>query len=327
MERREFITLIGGAVALPLAANAQQAAMPVVGFLQSRGSDDAAYLVAALRRGLRDGGFIDGQSVRVEVRWAEGRFDRLPALAKELVGIPVAALAVGGGEPATVAAAAATSTIPIVFAMSGDPIKLGLVASFNRPGGNITGINILTTTLEPKRLGLLRDLAPDTATFGFLVNAPSFPPSAIQISDVQQAARETGMRVHILPATNEGEIEAAFETIAKERIRALAVAGSPFFDTHRQQIVALAARRGVPTIYHFREYAVAGGLISYGVDIVDTYRQIGLYVSQILKGTKPADLPVLLPTKFDLVINLKTAKALGIAIPPGVLAIADEVIE
>jgi putative tryptophan/tyrosine transport system substrate-binding protein len=324
--RREFITLLVGAAAWPIAARAQQPAMPVVGFLYSRGPDDAAHIAAAFRRGLRDGGFIDGQNVKVEYRWAHGRFDRLPAMAQELARMPLTVLVAGGGDPVAMAAKAATSTIPIVFAMGGDPIKLGFAASYNRPGGNATGINVLSVSLEPKRLGLLRDLVPAATTIGFLVNW-NFSPAPRQISDAEEAARATGVRLEILRASSEREIDAAFETIAKARIHALAVAASPFFDTRRGQIVALAARHAVPAIYHFREYAYAGGLMSYGVDIVDIYRQVGLYAAQIVSGAKPADLPILLPTKFELVINLETAKALGLAIPPGVLAIADEVIE
>lgn len=300
--------------------------MPLVGYLHSRGADDSAHIIAAFRRALRDGGFIEGQNVKVVYRWAVGQFDRLPALAQELAHMPIAVLVAGGGEPAALAAKAATSTIPIVFAMSADPVKLGLAASFNRPGANATGINILSTTLEPKRLGLLHDLVPEAATIGFLVNK-GFPPAVGQISDVQEAARAIGVRIHVLEASSEREIDAAFETVAGNRIRALAVASSPYFDTRRDQIVALATRDAVPAMYHFREYAVAGGLISYGVDIIDVYRQLGLYTAQILKGVKPADLPIMLPTKFDLVINLKTAKALGVRIPDNLLSLADEVIE
>jgi putative ABC transport system substrate-binding protein len=325
--RREFFTLLGGAAAViasPL--RAQQARMPVIGYLHSRGPDDAAHIVAGFRRGLRDGGFIDGQNVKIEYRWARGQFARLPDFAKELVRMPVNVLIAGSGEPAPMAAKAATSTIPIVFAMSGDPVKLGLAASFNRPGGNVTGINIFTTTLDPKRLGLLHDLVPSAETIGFLAHT-SFPPSAGQIRNAEEAARAIGVRVHVLRADNDREIDVAFDVFARERIRALALASSPYFDTRRKQIIALAARNALPAMYHFREYPHDGGLISYGIDIVDAYRQIGLYAGQIIKGAKPADLPILQPTKFDLVINLKTAKTLGLTIPPGVLAIADEVIE
>jgi putative tryptophan/tyrosine transport system substrate-binding protein len=325
--RRAFITLLGGAAATwPLAARAQQAAMPVIGYLNTRGPDDAAHLAAAFRRGLRDGGFSDGQNVRIEFRWGRGQFDSLKAMAEELCRIPVSVLAATGGEPAVLAAKSATSTIPIVFAMSSDPIKLGLAVSFNRPGGNATGVNVLTTVLEPKRLGLLHDLVPTAGTIGILVN-PSFPPSAGQVSDVEKAARAIGVSVHVLRANSENEIDAAFQTIATERIGALAVAGSPFFDTHRSRITALAAQHGVPTMYHFREYAAAGGLISYGVEIVEVHRQVGLYAGRILNGTKPGDLPITLPSKFELVINLRTAKTLGLKISDNMLTLADEVIE
>jgi putative ABC transport system substrate-binding protein len=325
--RRKFLaTLVGAAAAWPLATRAQQPVMPVVGYLNSRGPDDAAHLATAFRRGLRDAGFIDGQNVRIEYRWGRGQFDTLKALAEELCRIPVSVLAASGGEPAVLAAKEATSAIPIVFGMSSDPIKLGLATSFNRPGANATGVNVLTTMLEPKRLGLLHDLVPSARTIGFLAN-PSFPPSDRQISDAQEAARAIGVPIHLLRANSENEIDSAFQTVATERIGALAVAGSPFFDMHRSRITALAARYGVPAMYQFREYAVAGGLISYGVDIVDVHRQIGTYVGRILNGTRPGDLPIMLPTKFELVINLRTAKALGLRISDNLLTLADEVIE
>ena len=327
MKRRTFIALLGGgAAAWSISTRAQQPALPVVGYLNSRGPDDAAHLAAAFRRGLRDSGYIDGQNVRIEYRWAHGRFDQLPAMAQELARVPVAVLVAGGGEPAVMAAKAATSTIPIVFSMGSDPIKLGLAASYNRPGGNVTGIDILTATLEPKRLRLLHDLVPAVGTIGFLVDR-NFPPATRQVGDVQEAARTIGIRTEVLRAGSAREIDMAFETIAEQRIRALAVGGSPFLDTRRHQIVALAARHAVPTVYHFREFAEAGGLMSYGIDIVDVYRQVGLYAGQILNGVKPADMPIMLPTKFVLVINLKTAKALGLTVPAGMLSIADEVIE
>ena len=327
MRRREFITLVGGAAAAwPLVARAQQAAMPMLGYLHARGPDDAGHLAAAFRRGLRDGGFVDGKDVRVEYRWASGQYDRLPGLAKELVGLPVSVLAASGGEPTVLAAKAATSTIPIVFTMSSDPVKLGLANSYNRPGGNVTGITILSAFLEPKRLGLLHDLVPTAATMGFLVDS-SFPLAADQIREADDAARAIGVPIHALRVTSKRDIDEAFETIAQQHIGALAVGSSPFLDTCRDQLVALAARAAVPTMYSFREYALAGGLVSYGIDIQDVHRQVGLYTAQILKGTKPAELPILQPTKFALVINVKTAKALGLSIPPQVLAIADEVIE
>ena len=325
LKRREFITLLGGATAWPLAARAQQPAMPVIGFLGVRSPDDTVTL-AAFRRGLNEGGFVEGQNVMVEYRWAIGQYDRLPAQAAELVQKPVAVLVSAGGEPAALAAKAATSIIPIVFTIGDDPVKLGLVASYNRPGGNLTGINIFTTTLEAKRLGLLHELVPQAAAIGVLLNA-NFPAAERQLRDVQGAARAIGLQIHALRANIDREIEVAFETVASQRIAALAVAASPFFTTRRDKIVALAARHAVSTMYTAREYAVDGGLMSYGIDVPDVYRQIGLYAARILKGEKPADLPVMQPTKFELVINLKTPKALGLQIPDKLVAIADEVIE
>jgi putative ABC transport system substrate-binding protein len=299
--------------------------MPVIGFLGVRSPDDTVTL-AAFRRGLNEGGFVEGQNVMVEYRWAIGQYDRLPAQAAELVQKPVSVLVSAGGEPAALAAKAATSTIPIVFTIGDDPVKLGLVASYNRPGGNLTGINIFTTTLEAKRLGLLHELVPQAATIGVLLNA-NFPAAERQLRDVQEAARAIGLQIHALRANIDREIEVAFATVASQRIAALAVAASPFFTTRRDKVVALAARHAVPTMYTAREYAVDGGLMSYGIDVPDVYRQIGLYAARILKGEKPADLPVMQPTKFELVINLKTAKALGLQIPDKLLALADEVIE
>jgi len=326
VKRRAFITLLGGAAATwPLAAHAQQPVIPVVGYLSVRSPEDTTHLVAAFRRGLLENGYVEGQNVAIEYRWAVGQVDRLPALAAELAGRSVAIFVTTGGESAALAAKAATSTIPIVFAM-GDPVKAGLAASYNRPGGNATGINILSDRIEPKRLGLLHELVPQAATIGFLVD-PNFPSAEDQSKDVQKAARPIGLDIHVLRAKTDHEIEAAFETVAQHRIGAVAVAASPFFDTRRDTLVALAARHAVPTIYHFREFAAAGGLMSYGIDPIDAYRQVGVYAGRILKGEKPADLPVLQPTKFEFVINLKTANTLGLTIPPGILAIADEVIE
>jgi len=327
MKRRDFITLLGGAAAAwPLAARAQQPALPVIGYLSARSADDTAHLVAAFRRGLGEGGFVEGQNVMIEYRWAIGQYDRLPAMAAELARRPVAIFATTGGEPSALAAKAATSTIPIVFLIGGDPVKLGLVASYNRPGGNATGMNILTATMEPKRLGLLRELVPQAATIGILLN-PNFQPAAGQLRDLQEAGRVIGQKLHVLHAGTDRDLDASFETIAQQRIAALVVTADPFFDTRRDKLVALAAHHAVPTIYHFREFAAAGGLMSYGIDSLETYRQVGVYAGQILKGAKPADLPVLQPTKFETVINLKTAKALGVKISDNLLSLADEVIE
>jgi putative tryptophan/tyrosine transport system substrate-binding protein len=328
MRRREFITLLGGAAAAwPLAARAQQPTMPVIGYLSARSPEDTAHLVPVFRRALAENGYVEGQTVTIEYRWALGQPDRLPAMAAELVRKPVDVLVSTGGESAALAAEAATSTIPIAFIIGGDPVKLGLTASYNRPGGNATGISILTaTTLEPKRLGLLHELVPQAATIGVLFN-PNFPSFEGQVQDEQEAARAIGVQIHVLRASTDREIDAAFETVAQQRITALAVGADPFFDTRRTKLVAMAAHYAVPTMYHFREFAAAGGLVSYGATMTDVYRELGIYTGRILKGTKPADLPVLQPTKFEFVINLKTAKALGLDVPPALSARADEVIE
>src|SRR5262249_16770630 len=326
LKRREFIVLLGGAAAWPLAARAQQPAMPVIGYLSSRSPDETAHLVAAFRRGLGENGFVEGQNVTIEYRWALGQYDRLPAMALELVRHPVTVLTTTGGEPSAFAAKAATSTIPIVFTVGEDPVKQGLVASYNRPGGNATGVRLLTTPAEPKRLGLLHELVPQATTIGVLLN-PAYSGSASQLSDVQEVARTLNLQVHILQASTDREIESAFEAVAAEGIQALGVAGDPFFDTRREKLVALAARHAVPTIYQFREYAVAGGLMSYGVDASEAYRLVGVYTGRVLKGVKPADLPVIETVKFEFVINLRTAKSLGVTISDNLLSLADEVIE
>ena len=326
MQRREFITLLGGAaVAWPLTARAQQPAMPVIGFLHARSPEDSAPQVGAFRRGLAERGYVEGQNVTVEYRWGRGQYSQLPAMAAELVRRPVTVL-VAGAEPAVLAAKAATSSIPIVFSVGSDPVKLGLVASYNRPGGNVTGINILTTTLEAKRLGLLHELVPQAATIGVLLN-PKSPAYENQLKEVHEAVLALGLQVHVLRASTDREVEAAFETVAQQRIPALILVADPFFDTRREKLVALAAGHAVPVMYQFREYTVAGGLMSYGIDLPDAYRQVGVYVGRILKGEKPADLPILQPTKFEFVINLKTAKALGLTVPLHLQQIADEVIE
>ena len=300
--------------------------MPVIGYLSARSPDDTAHLVAAFHRGLGEQGFVEGQNVTIEYRWALGQYDRLPAMVTELVRRPVTVLTATGGEPAALAAKAATSTIPIVFTVGGDPVKQGLVASYNRPGGNATGVSLLTSPLEPKRLGLLRELVPQATTIGVLLN-PNLPQSGSQLSDVQEAARTINLQIRVLRASTDREIELAFETIATQRIRALAVTADPFFDTRREKLVALAARNAVPTMYHFREYVLAGGLVSYGIDASDGYRLVGVYTGRVLKGVKPEELPIMQATKFQLVINLKTAKALGIKISDNLLSLADEVVE
>ena len=327
MKRREFITLVGGAaVAWPLAARAQQPAMPVIGYLSARSPNDTTHLLAAFRRGLAENGFVEGQNVLVEYRWALGHYDRLPAMAVELAQRPVTVIASTGGDPAALAAKAATSTVPIIFAIGGDPVRLGLAASYNRPGGNATGMSILNSELEAKRLGLMLELMPPGGSLNVLLN-PSFPLFDGQLRDVQEAAGALGLHIRVLRADSDFQIEAAFETIAQHDVAALVVGGSPFFDTRRDKLIGLAARHAVPAMYEFREFAVAGGLVSYGIDIIRTYRQVGIYVGQILKGAIPAILPIQQPTKFELVINVKTAKALGLNVPDRLLALADEVIE
>jgi len=307
-------------------ARAQHPAMPVIGFLSSRSAGESAHLLAAFRRGLAENGFVEGQNVTIEYRWAQGEYDRLTAQAAELVHLPVAVLAATGGEPAALAAKASTATIPVVATFAADPVKQGLVGSLSRPGKNVTGISNLATTLEAKRLGLLHNLVPQAETIGVLLN-PASSTAASQLRDLQEAARAIGLQLYVLRASTGDEIDAAFETVAKNHIPALSMAGDPFFNSRRAKLVALAERHAVPSMYSFRDYAVVGGLMSYGIDLPDVYRQIGVYVGQILKGAKPANMPVEQPTKFEFVINLKTAKALGLTIPAGLISFADEVIE
>jgi putative ABC transport system substrate-binding protein len=299
--------------------------MPVIGFLNSRSRQSFTATEAEFLKTLNDAGYVEGRNIAIEYRYADGAFDRLPALAADLVQRQVAVI-VAVAKPAALAAKAATLTIPIVFTIGSDPVKEGLVASYNRPGGNATGINILTEGLDAKRLAFFHTLLPQATTIGFLTN-PRFPSADSQLRDVQEAASVIGLKIHLLSGSTEAEIDAVFEMMAREQISAVEVAADPFFDNYRNKLVALARRYSVATMYHFREEAVAGGLMSYGIDINDVFRQVGLYVVRILKGEKPADLPVMQPTKFDLVINAKTAKALGLRIPPTLLAIADDVIE
>ena len=327
MGRRELLVALGGAAAAwPLAARAQQPAMPVVGFMSARSPEDSAHLVAAFRRGLGDSGFIEGQNVAIEFRWAHGQYDRLPALADELVRRQVNVLVAVGGEPSPLAAKRATSTIPIVFGIGSVPVSIGLVESFSRPGGNVTGVTLMTALMEPKRLGLLRELVPGVPLVGVLLN-PVFPPAARQLQELEQAARTIGQRLVVTKASTDEELNAAFAVLVQERIGALLVAADPYFDTRRDRIIAVAAQHRLPAIYQFREYAVAGGLLSYGISITDGYRQYGVYAASILNGAKPADLPVQQVVKFELVINMKTAKALNVTISDNLLSLADEVIE
>jgi ABC-type uncharacterized transport system substrate-binding protein len=291
LKRRQFITLLSGAAAWPLALRAQQRAMPVIGFMSSRSPEDSVHLLEAFRRGLREGGFVEGQNVAIEFRWARGDYTLLPALAADLVSRRVDVISAVGGDPSPRAAKGATSTIPIVFGMGGDPVADGLVESFNRPGGNLTGVTLLTNLMEPKRLGLLRELAPGVSLIGALVN-PSFAPSARQVQQIEEAARTIDQQLVIAKASNDVELEAELASLVRAGIGALLVAADPYFDTRRDRIVAFAAQQRLPAIYQFREYALAGGLLSYGVSITDVYRQFGAYTANILKGAKPADLPV-----------------------------------
>ena len=327
MKRRNFLAgLVGTTVAWPLTALAQQPAMPVIGFLNSASPQPFENYVAGFRAGLKETGYVDGKNVAIEFRWAEGHYDRLPGMAADLVRLKVAVLVATGGVPAVLAAKAATTTVPVAFTIGGDPVRLGFVTSLSRPGGNMTGVSLLVTQMETKRLGLLHALVPKAELIGILLN-PNNPVATDEMREVQEAARAFGQQIHILPASSESEINAAFATVVELHAAAMLVCADPFFNSQRDKIIALAARHAIPAIYEQREHALAGGLMSYGTSFSDGYRQVGIYVGRILKGEKPADLPVQQSTKFEFVINLKTAKALGIEVPPNLSAEADEIIE
>src|SRR5215208_5648950 len=324
--RREFLGIIGAAAAWPLAVRAQQQATPTIGFVSSRAPGESAGVVAAFRRGIGEVGFVEGRNVAIAFRWAEGHYDRLPALMAELVDLRVAVLFAAGGPPSALAAKKASSTIPIVFSAVSDPVRLGLVPTLNRPGGNLTGMSLLDSELVAKSAQLLKEAAPAAAVIALLVN-PSGPSAEIYVKDVPASARALGIQIPVLNASTEHDLDEAFASLGKLGASGLVVPAEPFFDSQRERIVSLAIQNAVPMIASLREYVVAGGLMSYGPSLPDSYRRAGIYVGRVLKGEKPANLPVQAPTKYDLVINLKTAKALGIEIPPTLLARADEVIE
>jgi putative ABC transport system substrate-binding protein len=327
VRRRSFITLLGGAaVAWPLAARAQQAAMPIVAFVAGRSAEDSTRVGGAFRKGLNESGYVEGQNVMVEYHWLGGHYDRLPSLMADLVRRPVAVIATSATAGAR-AAKAATATIPIVFAVAEDPVKLGLVAGLARPGGNATGINFLTAEIVTKRLGLLHDLVPKAVRIAVLLNPANASVAEVTLREIPEAARTLGLQIQVLNASTSREIEAAFATIARDRADALFVGPDGFFNSRRVQFATLAARQGIPAAYSQRETVEVGGLMSYGVDIPDVYRQVGVYTGQILKGAKPADLPVVQSTKFEFVINMQTARALGLEVPNALQLLADEIIE
>jgi len=327
MRRRDFVTLLGGAAAVwPLAARAQQAAVPVIGFMGLETPDLYADRLGAFHQGLKEAGFIEGQNVAIEYRWAQGHYDRYPEMAAEFVRRQVAVIAATGGEPSPQSAKAATQTIPVVFTANGDPVREGLVASLNRPGGNITGITLFGTAAVTKRVQLIHELIPQATTIAYLMN-PNHPSSEIEMSAAQTAARSLGKEMPVLSASNERAIDTAFATMTQQQAGALVVASDPFFYSRRGELASLAARHRIPAIYYLPGIVRAGGLMSYGNSLTDVFRLAGVYVGRILKGEKPGDLPVVQATKFELVINLQTAKALGIEVPNSIQLLADEVIE
>jgi putative tryptophan/tyrosine transport system substrate-binding protein len=328
VRRREFIKIIAGSAieTLPLAVNAQQRAVPVVGFINASSAENYKRQVAAFLEGLAQNGYIDGEKVKVEYRWAEGRYDQMPALIAELLGRQAAVISVTGSTAAAQAAMAATRTIPIVFVIGGDPVKFGLVASLNRPGGNVTGVSFLGNQLVAKQLGLLHELIPGATNFGFLVN-PNNPNTESDTNNARLAADALGRKIIVAKARTREDIDHAFTLLTQERANALLISADPLFSGSREQLATLAARHTLPTMFNSREFALAGGLLSYGPDQADAYREAGIYVGRILSGEKPSNLPVVQPTKFELVINIKTAKSLGLNIPPLLLARADEVVE
>ena len=327
MRRREFIIFLGSGAAWSNMARAQQPALPVIGFLHSTSAGPNVGTVSAFREGLKQAGYVDGQNVAIEFRWADGHYDRLPALAMDLVRERVAVIAALGGQASALAAKAATSTIPVVFDTGEDPVKIGLVASFSKPGGNVTGINILTNEIEAKRLGLLHELIPTALTIAVIGHPDTPANNDVVLEDLQTAASALGLKLQILKVRSVLEIDNAFASFNQRRPDALLIMANAFFNSRRNQIAQLAAHQAIPAIYENHLFAMVGGLISYGIDLSEVYRQAGIYIGKILNGTKPADLPVIQPTKLELVINLKTAKELGITVPPQLLARADEVIQ
>jgi putative tryptophan/tyrosine transport system substrate-binding protein len=327
IRRRDFIVTLGSAtIASPLGAPAQQASMPVIGYLGAAARDPSVHFISALRRGLGESGYVEGQNVAIEYRWAEGQYDLLPAMAADLVRLKVAVICASGGAAPALAAKSVTPTTPIVFVSGDDPVKSGLVSSLNRPSGNVTGVVFFNSALAAKRLELLRELVPTATVIGYLVN-PGSPEVELEIADANEAAHALGLKLHVLRATVDRDIDAVFASLRQQQVGALVTASDPFLGSRRDQVAALAARHAIPVMAPVREYVAAGGFVSYGTSIPDAYRQAGVYVGRILNGAKPADLPVIQPTKFEFVINLKTAEALGLNVPDRLLALADEVIE